>query len=265
MGRSQLFWGTALLLGGALLLANALGIRLPNGTSLTELFWPILLIGFGIWILMGVLLRKSIEVENASIGLQGASIAKIEIGHGAGNLTIRGGAETGQLVSGSFSGGLRHEEVLDGEKLTVKLRPMKEVLDPVFWGSRNQLDWEVALNTGIPITLNLNLGANRSVIDLSEVKLTALDLDTGASDTKLNLPPTGRYQVDLDVGAANLEVVIPEGLSARIKSSVGLGDINIDQARFPKNGRVYQSPDFDSAQNTVDMTIDAGAASIRIR
>lgn len=265
MGRSQLFWGTVLLLGGGLMLANALGIRLLGNTALTELFWPIMLIGGGVWVLMGVFLRKTLGVETVSIGLQGASSAKIDIGHGAGNLTIRGGAEGDQLLSGTFSGGLRRHESLTGEKLAVKLRPEKEILDPVFFGTRNQLDWDITLNSDIPIALDLNLGANRTEMDLSRVKLTALNLDTGASQTRIILPASGRYHADLDAGAASLEVIIPDGLAARIQSSIGLGDLNIDRDRFPRNGKVYQSADYDSATNAVDLTIDAGAASVRIR
>jgi hypothetical protein len=46
---------------------------------------------------------------------------------------------------------------------------------------------------------------------------------------------------------------------------MGAAEFKIDESRFPRNGSYYQSPDFDSAANSVDMSIDAGAASIRIK
>ena len=109
MKRNQLFWGFALLLIGVLMLANAMGIKLPNGMSLTELFWPLLLIFGGLWVLVGVFLRGSIEIENASVDLQGASSANLKISHGAGDLKIHSGANAGELAHGSFTGGLQQK------------------------------------------------------------------------------------------------------------------------------------------------------------
>jgi hypothetical protein len=58
MKRGQLIWGFILLLVGGLMLANEMGIRLPNGTSPMELFWPIALLGAGAWVLAGVFARR---------------------------------------------------------------------------------------------------------------------------------------------------------------------------------------------------------------
>lgn len=145
------------------------------------------------------------------------------------------------------------------------MRPAKDFMDFPFLGPRTQLDWDVALNSNIPIALTLNLGANRSILDLRDMNITDLDLDTGASETKLTLPSKGRFRADLDLGAASLEVIVPEGLSARIRASLGAADMKVDQSRFPRNGNYYQSPDYETAANAVDMTIDAGAASIIVK
>ena len=267
MRRNQLFWGVALLLVGGLMLANAMGIKLPNGTLLTELFWPILLIFGGIWILVGVFFRRSgnIEVQNAAIELQGASAASLKISHGAGELKIHSGANVNELAHGSFAGGLEHKAARNGDRLEVKMRPAQDVMNFPFFGPRTQLDWDVALNSEIPTALTFNLGANKSMLDLRDMNITDLKLETGASDTRLTLPARGRFRADLDIGAASLEVTIPDGLSARIRASLGAADLKIDESRFPRNGSYYQSPDYDAAVNAVDMTIDAGAASIKVR
>ncbi len=264
MGRNQLVWGFVLLLVGSLMLANEMGIRLPNGTSPMDLFWPIALLGAGTWILIGVFFRANVETENASIDLQGASSAELKVNHGAGELKIHSGANVNELAHGSFSGGLDHKANRDGDRLQVKMRPVNDLIKFPFFGPNSQINWDLALNANIPIALDLNLGANKSVIDLSDMNITDLDLDTGASDTKIILPARGRFHADLDLGAASLEVIVPEGLSARIRATMGAADFNINESRFPRSGNVYQSPDFDSAENSVDMTIDAGAASIRV-
>jgi hypothetical protein len=264
MRRNQLFWGVILLLVGALMFANEMGVKLPNGTSLMELFWPVVLILGGIWVLVGVFFRGNVEVENASIDLQGAASVDLKVNHGAGELKLHSGASANEFAHGTFTGGLEHKATRNGDRLEVRMRPAKDFLDFPFFGPRNQLDWDVALNAGVPIALKLNLGANKSDLDLHDMNITDLDLDTGASDSKLTLPSRGRFRADLDLGAASLEVIVPEGLSARIRASLGAADLKIDQSRFPRNGSYYQSPDYETAANAVDMTIDAGAASIKV-
>ena len=264
MNRNQLFWGTALLLWGLFLLLDAMGIKLPNGASISSIFWPLALMAFGGWVLLGVFTRGNIEVENASVDLQGASSANLKINHGAGELKIHGGASANELARGSFTGGLNQKASRNGDLLEVRMRPAREFLDVPFWGPRNQINWDVALNGNIPIALSLNLGANKADLDLRDMTITDLKLETGASDTKLTLPSRGRFHADLDFGAASLEVIVPDGLSARIRASVGAADLKVNQSRFPYANGYYQSPDYESAANAVDMTIDAGAASVKI-
>jgi len=266
MRHNQLFWGVALVLIGGFMLASQMGIRLPNGMSLMDIFWPLILILGGVWVLVGVFLRPSStnEVQNASIDLQGANSANLKISHGAGELKIHSGTTANEIAHGSFAGGLEHTATRNGDRLEVQMKPAKSFTDFPFFGPHTQLDWDVALNAEIPTALTLNVGANKSMIDLREMNITDLKLETGASDTRLTLPARGRFRADIDMGAAALEVTVPDSLSARIRASLGAADLNINQSRFPRNGSYYQSPDYDSAANAVDMTIDAGAASIKV-
>ena len=224
MRRNQLFWGVVLLLVGGFMLANEMGIKLPNGMSLMELFWPLLLIFGGVWVLVGVFLRGNVEAENASIDLQGANSASLKISHGAGELKIHSGANPNELAHGSFAGGLDHKATRNGDRLEVRMKPAKDVMDFPFFGPRTQLDWDVALNSEIPTALTLNLGANKSMLDLRDMNITDLKLETGASETHLTLPARGRFRADFDLGAASLEVTVPDGFSARIHASLGAAE-----------------------------------------
>lgn len=265
MRRGQLFWGVVLILFGGFMLADAMGIKLPNGASLSSLFWPVALLLAGAWVLAGALIRGNVETETASIDLQGATSAELKMDHGAGELKIHGGASANEILHGMFTSGLDQRVTRNGDRLEVRMRPAKDFLDFPFFGPHSQIDWDVALNPNIPVALSLNLGANKSVLDLRDLNITNLDLDTGASETRLTLPSKGRFTADLDLGAASLEVTVPEGLSARINASVAAGEIKVDEVRFPRNGKYYQSPDYETAVNAVDMKIDAGAASVKIR
>lgn len=264
MRNNQLFWGVILLLVGGFMLANEMGIVLPNGMSLTELIWPFALILGGLWVLFGAFLRGKVDVETASIDLQGANSATLKISHGAGELRIHSGANPNELAHGSFTGGLNHKATRNGDRLEARMKPAKDFMDFPFFGPRAQLDWDVALNPQIPTALTLNVGANKAMLDFGDLNLTDLKLETGASDTRLTLPAHGRFRADFDLGAASLNVIVPDGLSARIHASIGAATLKVNESRFPRNGSYYQSPDYDSAANAVDMTIDAGAASIKV-
>jgi hypothetical protein len=265
MRRGQLIGGTLLILFGGFMLADAMGIKLPNGSSLSSLFWPVALLTAGTWVLLGVFFRKDAKTENLSIDLQGATSADVRIDHGAGEFKLHSGANTNEIVHGSFSGGLEQNVTRDGDRLKVRMKPATDFMDFPFGGSHYQIDWDVALNANIPISLSLDLGANKSILDLHDLHIVDLDLDTGASDTKLTLPSKGRFRAKLDAGAASLEITIPQGLSARINASVAVGEIKVDETRFPREGKYYQSADYETAANSVDLIIDAGAASVKIK
>lgn len=265
MRRNQLMWGVVLLLVGVLMLANSMGVRLPNGKSFMDLFWPLLLILMGGWVLFGIFFRGTLETENVSIDLQGASEASLKLNHGAGEFNLHSGAGTNEYLHAAITGGVEQKVNRSAGKLEVKMRPAYDFMSIPFIGPSNQLNWDVAINAGIPTSLRMNLGANKSVIDLRDLNITDLKLDTGASETNLTLPSKGRFRADLDLGAASLTITIPDGLSARIKASLGAADMKVDESRFPRGGGYYQSPDYESAANAADITIDAGAASIKIR
>ncbi len=265
MRRNQLFWGVVLLLLGGLLLLDQMGVRFPGNLGPLEIFWPTILILLGVWILLGSFLRGNVETEQASVDLQGAREARLRINHGAGELKLHSGAGAGELARGSFSGGLDQRVNKNGDRLEVRMKPARDFLDFPFFGPRVRLDWDIALNPNIPLALSIEAGANKSDVDPHDLNITDLKFETGASETKVTLPSQGRLRADFDLGAASLEIAVPEGVSARIRASVGAADLKIAESRFPRTGNIYQSPDFDAATNAVDMTIDAGAAQIRVR
>lgn len=261
MNRSQLFWGSVLLLVGGLMLAGEMGIRLPNGNSLMSLFWPMLLIGLGVWVLASFYFRGELKSESISVDLQGAREADVRIDHGAGEFCLHSGASGSELLHGTFTGGLDSSESRDGDKLNVRMRPGSDFFPLPPFGFHDQRDWDVSFNPEIPIRLGMNMGANKSMVDLSGLNITDIKLKSGASETNLTLPAHGRLNADFEVGAASLTIIVPEGMAVRARAEIGAGDFSMDRSRFPSN----ESPDFASAANAVDIHVKGGAASVRIK
>jgi hypothetical protein len=85
--RSSLFWGIILIVLATLLLFNQQGWLKGN---IFGYFWPVVIIMFGIWLLIGVFARGRFGVKEQviTIPLEGAPSARIKMDHAAGRLNI---------------------------------------------------------------------------------------------------------------------------------------------------------------------------------
>jgi hypothetical protein len=262
MRRLTVFGGSILIIVGILLLLD--GMNIIN-VDVGGLIFAILIIGIGAWILWGVVANKSIVLENANVPLEGAQRAIISIRHGAGRLRINPLPGGDDLVSGNFNGGVRVNTNRQQDKVNVALS-VPERSFPYFWSSGSSLDWDVQLATGIPLELNFDLGASENRLDLSKLTISGLRFNSGASSTWVTLPASaGVTRAWFRTGAASLEIKIPDGVAARIQTSAGLASTTIDRKRFPKNANFYQSPDFDTAVNKVDIRIETAVGSVDVR
>ena len=126
--------------------------------------------------------------------------------------------------------------------------------------------WEVWLSPAPNISIDLDTGASDLTLDLTELNVSDLTVRGGATDIEILAPRNaGHVDIDIDVGAANVDLEVPEGVAARIDVDLGLSGLSVDESRFPKNGDVYVSRDFDTSENRIDLEIDAGASSVEIR
>jgi hypothetical protein len=129
---------------------------------------------------------------------------------------------------------------------------------------RRGLDWDLRLTNEVPLSLVLETGANESTIDLNSLRVTSVKLKTGASSTNLTLPAVGIVAAEIQMGAAEVKARIPQGVAARIRSQSGLAEISVDTARFPRVDGGYESPDFGTSENRVDLSIEAGVGKVSV-
>jgi hypothetical protein len=261
--RGSLFWGLVLIIFASLLLLHQLGWLTGD---IFGYFWPLAIVLFGIWLLIGALSRgkDKAEGQTISIPLENARSARIKLDHGAGRLNVRGGASATEVLTGEFGVNVDYKSRLEADQLMVKVRN-----SPNFWSwyPGQSLDWNICLNGDVPLTLKIDSGASSTTLDLSDLKVVDLDIDTGASSTEVTLPANaGNTHVDIDTGASSLSVHVPIGVAARIQVKSGLAAINVDSTRFPRiDGGLYQSADYATAANRADITIDAGVGSIEVK
>jgi hypothetical protein len=262
--RDYLFWGTVLILLGGLMFLNTADIRLPGGVNPMQLFWPSVLILLGGWIMFGYFLRGNVEEEQVSIDLQGASQALLKLSHGAGRIVVGAGALPGQLLTGTFAGGIKQSVNRSGDRLDAHVEARPFVFPP-FFGGWQGLEWNFNLTREVPLILRVETGASQTEFDLRDVKVTDLKVSTGASKTDITLPANaGETTVKVELGAASLDMVVPDGVAARIRAEQGVSAIEVDTVRFPYSNGIYESADYSSAQNKVDIMIQAGVGRVAV-
>lgn len=264
MNRNNYFWAALLIFAGILLLLGNLGILEVN---VWGLLWPIFLILAGVWFLLGSRFGyPTAKVEEVSISLKGTARARVRISHGAGRLRLDDSANEGELVSGSFGGGLRYQTHEDGNTLDVRMRPGVHGSGFITWAPGLPLNWDFGLSQTIPLTLDLETGAGETILDLTNLQVLDFHLQTGASSSTVTMPArAGMTHAHIEAGAAAVTVHIPTGVAARIRTSSGLAAITVDQERFPRQGKVYLSSDYETAENKIDLEIETGVSSVSVR
>jgi len=256
----SLTWPVVWIGVGIVLLLSTTGQLAAGPGELIAEYWPWLLVGLGVWFLIGAFVPGGRPPDEAlEIPLRDVSGGTVRVRFGAGTLesTL---AAPGHLVDGRFLGGVIHRELGPG---IVELEQDTSYGMP--WLHREST-WTLGLTREIPLDLKVEAGASRTRLDLRDTKVRRLELKTGASETTVMLPRTaGQTDVKAEAGAASVTFVVPADVAARVHGVVALGRINVDESRFPRFGNDYQSSDYASATNRVDLEINGGVGSIRVR
>ena len=295
--------GPVILIGfGVLALLENFGYLPAGFWQVVWPLWPILLILIGVEIIIGFLRlpwaltmllalivvvitvggvvyiaaqgslpgsASSGEPQHLEQNLQGATSAAVALNYGAGQLKIAAlDAGSSLLMAGEFNDidGQPNVDVSytsSGGRGDLALSLPKNQTAWFLTGQGN--DWSLQLNRDIPIELTIQAGASTNDIDLSDLKLTRLNLQGGLGTSTVRLPSVGTYAARLASGLSATTVYVPDSVAARISVQSGLSSISVDESRFPKQGDVFVSPNYDSAANRVDLQIQGGLATVVVK
>ncbi len=252
-------WPVAWTIGGVVLLMSTTGQLSQGPGEVFSEYWPWVAVVIGAWFVLGAFFPVGRgPTEQLALPLVGTTDASVAIKFGAGTLTAHAAAP-GNLVDGRFEGGVRHRS---GGPNRVEIE--QDTTYGLPWLD-NAANWDVGLTGEVPLDLRLDTGANRSMLDLRELRLRSLALKTGASETRVRLPrAAGVTAVRAESGVASLTLEVPAGVAARIRGRMALGTSQVDQALFPRVGDDYESPGFAAASNRIEIDIAGGVGSVRV-
>ena len=242
-------------------------------------------------------MSNQLFTDNFSQPLNGVTAARFDIYADDGNLTIDSLPDDKQVLA---SGRLEYFErqglptrTLDTGNGQAAFTLRGGVADwPRFrlpWSTCNgATEWQIHLNPTVLCDITAQSNGGNISLNLAGMALASLSADTGGGNVAVVLPQDaadlnvtarsgggnvtveigdgiqGSNIVNAKTGAGDVVVSIPAGVAARIHATTGLGKAIVDP-RFSKiDAHLYQSPDFDSAANKVDITLSSGAGNVNV-
>lgn len=215
----------------------------------------------------GVIHVGNFAGESVTEKLEQATQVSMDIKASVGELRIGDTSDDSLLIDGSV-------RRLAGEQITrsyavsngtgsYKLRSESVSITPNINIGRRQGTWDLTLNRKVPLSLQIGTGVGESRIDLSRLSVTDLSVSTGIGEATVTLPAQGRLSARIHSGIGQTTVYIPRGMAARVSVSAGLGSVNV-RGDFLRDGRLYTSPGFDTAQDRVELDVSGGIGEVRV-
>jgi hypothetical protein len=244
---------------------------------------------------LGSKVAKKVLTYNLSEPLNGAATAKVDIHAGDGNLSIDRFTGCEQVLA---SGELQYLEKqgpptrsvgTSNGQVTFMLRA-SGAGQPWFrfpWTACNgATEWQIHINPNLQSEITAHADGGNVKLNLAGMAVTRLSADTGGGSVNVVLPDTaanlsvtaksgagnvtvemgntitGRNTINADSGAGAVDVRLPSGVAARIYATTGLGKAIVDP-RFSKTDKnTYQSPDYDSAVDKIEIMVHSGAGNV---
>jgi hypothetical protein len=242
-------------------------------------------------------MAKNVLTEKFSEPLNGALTARIDVHVGDGNLVMDRLPGSEQVLASGALEYLEHQglptrtlALSNGQSsLTLKAGSGAQAWFRLPWAACNgATDWKIHLNPMLSSDITARSNGGNIKLDLSGMIITCVSADNGGGNIDVVLPDnaanlnvaarTGGGRVTIEVGrgttgsnivsaksgAGNVIVRIPSGLAARIHATTGMGKATID-SRFSKiDNTTFQSSDYDSAVNKVEITAQSGAGNVNV-
>jgi hypothetical protein len=126
-------------------------------------------------------------------------------------------------------------------------------------------DSRVFIADYLPLALDLDIGAARVDLDLSDEILNSLKLSTGAAEINLRLGcKSDNVQIDINAGASDIYITVPRDMALEIDSDATLSKTNFKSAGLTKEGGKYRTDNFGTAACTAYLNLDSGVSKITV-
>lgn len=263
------YWPVVLIIIGLGKIFDALQVRNSDGTGSPR---SNLGLGSAVLAVVGVLVlvamlhggRVVLLQETQAIELQGAKSVKASVNLPSGTLDVAGGAP--RLLDAD----LKYRQRDGVPQLNYSVANGEGTLDITqdspshthLAGSGN--DWHVRFADGVPLDLDVNIGAGKGDMHLRGLDVNNLDIKVGAGQLNLDLtgPRKSDLHVDVQAGVGSGVIRLPKELGARVHASGGVGSVSANGMR--EEGDDYVNDLLGKTPATIYVTINGGVGHITL-
>jgi hypothetical protein len=209
------------------------------------------------------------ETTHGFVEPVGAGSADVTIIMGAGELIVKGGADTKNLMESTVTTtnpAWRPVIVYNSDNAKGDLRiTQKENAEIRMFDGNQQNRWEILLNNDIPLSLDVKTGVGDANLNLGTLNITALQVKMGTGDQVVDFTGYTRNGPDSEIvcGVGDLTVRLPGGMNSRITIDKGLGDIRADGFLI-KDGAYQVSGSLSSGTTAMNIHIKQGVGSVTL-
>lgn len=203
--------------------------------------------------------------ETKEIELKGAQNVKTKIDFGVGKLNLKGGAD--KLMKAEFTYNVPSWKPIVDYNVngTQGNLVIKQPSNTKSVNSNVKYEWNVSLNSSIPMDINAELGVGNSNFDLSNVNIKNADIKIGVGNMDLYL--CGDYKSDvtaaIEGGVGSTDIYLPKNMGVKIKADKGVGKIRADG--FILNGDEYVNEAYGKSKFNINLKIECGVGDINLK
>lgn len=210
-----------------------------------------------------------VKQEQIQAARQEVSQAEVFIDWSTGTATLSALNDSNDLIQGNvtYQGNLQFDVNRNGSFAEVILDSRSGGM--VITEPDRDLDWDVRLHPDVALDLRLDASSGDSTYDLSQFTLTYLEIDASSGDMVVLLPEQGQIRGAIDGSSGQLQLTLPSNMEAKLTIETGSGSVESGERFRPgqaddEDEIVLLTPDYEGAENYIDLYIDQGSGTIRI-
>lgn len=205
-----------------------------------------------------------LTTSTATVALNNATQAQVDINKGVGNLTVSGGAENQNLMNATYtynnSRGVPDVNYnVSGTTGNLSIRQP----DGNFFGTFHN-DWDLKFKNGTPLDFRFELGVGNTTLNMAGLSLSGLNVKAGVGNTIINLngiTPVN-FNGNINGGVGNITIRVPQDIGVQVTVSQGLGKVQVNGLR--SNGNTYYNDAFGTTTNVIRLNVNSGIGNIVI-
>ncbi|MCX6026246.1 MAG: LiaF-related protein [Chloroflexi bacterium] len=292
--------GPILLIGlGLIFLLTNLGMLSSSIWGVLVRIWPVILIAIGVDLLIGrrslwgrvLALVLILAVLAGGLWIGGVRIGQIQRGQALQGESLTqplgkatravvsvdpaiGVVDIGALAAGSANlaegrialprgANVTQQASVAGDTATLNLRMNGSWFGPTI-NVDESMKWTLNLNRDVPLDLHFNVIAGQALLDLSQLKVEALDVSSVFGQAKVTLPDQGSFKAHAGGVFGQTVITVPQGVGVKAKVSAVFGTSSLP-ADYRKQGDWYYSPNYNTATNKVELTAEEVFGQVIVR